>query len=150
MEALISILESWGYLGMFIAAVLAGSIIPFSSEIVLIALLIAKLDLWPLVLVATAGTTIGACIDYSIGRMEKQEWFQKYLHVKPEKIEHAKKIAQGKGAWFGIFSALPFLGNPIAIVLGLMRVNPYLFVLSALIGKFIRYMIVLCVLGFLF
>ena len=38
-------LSEWGYFGLFIAAFLAGSIIPFSSEAVLGLLLIAGYDL---------------------------------------------------------------------------------------------------------
>jgi membrane protein YqaA with SNARE-associated domain len=38
MEALIQILESYGYLGMTIAAFLAGSVFPFSSEAVMASL----------------------------------------------------------------------------------------------------------------
>ena len=37
----IASLSEWGYLGLFIAAFLAGSIIPFSSEVVLGVLLVA-------------------------------------------------------------------------------------------------------------
>ena len=39
-------LSEWGYFGLFIAAFLAGSIIPFSSEAVLGLLLIAGYDSW--------------------------------------------------------------------------------------------------------
>ena len=47
MEALIQILESYGYLGMTIAAFLAGSVFPFSSEAVMASLQLAGLEPWP-------------------------------------------------------------------------------------------------------
>ena len=37
-DSLIQLMIDWGYLGLFVSAVLAGSVIPFSSELVMIAL----------------------------------------------------------------------------------------------------------------
>lgn len=37
-DTLVQLLIDWGYVGLFISALLAGSIIPFSSEIVMVAL----------------------------------------------------------------------------------------------------------------
>ena len=34
MEKLVEILIEWGYVGAFISAILAGTIVPFSSELV--------------------------------------------------------------------------------------------------------------------
>lgn len=36
-DTLVQLLIDWGYVGLFISALLAGSIIPFSSEIVMVA-----------------------------------------------------------------------------------------------------------------
>ena len=52
----IASLSEWGYLGLFIAAFLAGSIIPFSSEAVLGLLLIAGYDSWGCIISATKAT----------------------------------------------------------------------------------------------
>ena len=52
-------LSEWGYFGLFIAAFLAGSIIPFSSEAVLGLLLIAGYDSWGCVFSATLGNWLG-------------------------------------------------------------------------------------------
>ena len=37
-DTLVQLLIDWGYVGLFISALLAGSIIPFSSELVMLAL----------------------------------------------------------------------------------------------------------------
>ena len=44
-ETVSQILIDWGYPGLFISALLAGSIVPFSSEIVLLGLVKLGLDL---------------------------------------------------------------------------------------------------------
>ena len=41
MSVFFALLESWGYWGMFISALIAGTVFPFSSEIVLSALQLA-------------------------------------------------------------------------------------------------------------
>ena len=58
-DTLVQLLIDWGYVGLFISALLAGSIIPFSSEIVMVALV--KVGLGPAlcVLSATLGNTLG-------------------------------------------------------------------------------------------
>ena len=37
-DSLVQLLIDWGYAGLFLSALLAGSILPFSSELVLVAL----------------------------------------------------------------------------------------------------------------
>ena len=48
-DSLVQLLIDWGYLGLFISALLAGSIVPFSSELVMIALI--KVGLSPVMCV---------------------------------------------------------------------------------------------------
>ena len=70
-DTLIQLLIDWGYIGLFISALLAGSIIPFSSELVMIALV--KVGLSPVlcVIAATLGNTVGGMTCYYMGRLGK-------------------------------------------------------------------------------
>ncbi len=43
----------------------------------------------------------------------------------------------------GFFAFLPILGTALSIALGLMRANPYITAVSTLMGKFLRYVLVL-------
>ena len=56
-ETVSQILIDWGYPGLFISALLAGSIVPFSSELVMIALVKVGLSPAICVLAATLGNT---------------------------------------------------------------------------------------------
>jgi membrane protein YqaA with SNARE-associated domain len=51
MESLIKL----GYLGLFLAAFLAATLVPISSEIVLTGLIALKANLWVCIIVATLG-----------------------------------------------------------------------------------------------
>ena len=79
-------LSEWGYFGLFIAAFLAGSIIPFSSEAVLGLLLIAGYDSWGCVFSATLGNWLGGVTCYYIGYLGKTEWIHTYLKIPEEKL----------------------------------------------------------------
>ena len=142
MGTLIQLLITHGYWGMLIAAFLAGSFFPFSSEAVMLALLAAGLHPWPLVVYGTVGNVLGSVVNYIVGRMGKTEWIERYLHVDAQQLARAQKFMRGRGAWMGFFAFLPVLGTAITIALGLMRANPTITLLSITIGKLIRYIII--------
>lgn len=141
MEAFIELLTTNGYWGMLLAAFLAGSFIPYSSEAVMLMLLAAGLDPWGLILYGTIGNVMGSVLNYYIGRMGKTEWIEKYLHVSPDKMARAERFLAGRGAMMGFFAFIPILGSAITIALGLMRANIPISISSMAIGKFLRYVL---------
>lgn len=143
MDALIQYMMQFGYAGMGVAAFIAGSVFPFSSETLLAGLQLAGLQPWPLFACATVGNVLGSMFNYWIGTFGRLEWIEKYLHVKREKIEQTQRWLQGRGAWMGFFCFLPILGSALSVTLGYMRANPYLSFISILLGKAIRYAILI-------
>ena len=139
MESLIGILTDYGYAGMLVSAFLAGSVFPLSSEVVMLALMAAGLDPWALVIYGTVGNTLGSMFNYWIGSLGRMDWIEKYLHVKPQNLDRARRFMAGRGAWTGFFAFLPVIGEGITIVLGLMRANITLTVVSVTAGKLARY-----------
>lgn len=142
-DTLIQLLIDWGYIGLFISALLAGSIIPFSSELVMIALVKVGLNPAVCVLAATLGNTAGGMTCYYMGRLGKTDWIEKYFKVKKEKIDKMQRFLQGKGALMAFFAFLPFVGEAIAIALGFMRSNVMLTTSSMFVGKLVRYIAML-------
>ena len=142
MDAFIEFLVSHGYAGMFISAVIAGSFLPFSSEAVMMGLIAAGLEPIPLLVYATVGNWAGSMFNYWLGHLGKMEWIERYLRVKEESIEKARRFVGGRGAWMGFFAFLPIIGTAICILLGLMRANPYVSAISVFLGKIVRYLIV--------
>ncbi|MBQ7510187.1 MAG: DedA family protein [Prevotella sp.] len=139
MDAFIEILASYGYWGMFLAAFLAGSVFPFSSETVMVVLLGSGLDGWQLVVYGSIGNTLGSVFNYFVGRMGKTEWIEKYLRIKKKNMDRARRFMAGRGAWMGFFAFLPIIGSAITVTLGFMRANIPISFLSIAIGKFLRY-----------
>ncbi len=142
-DALVQLLTDWGYVGLFISALLAGSIVPFSSELVLVSLVQLGLSPTACILSAALGNTAGGMTCYYIGRLGRIDWMERYLKVKHEKVERVQRFLRGKGALMAFFAFLPFVGEAIAIALGFMRSNPALTVFSMFMGKLIRYLAML-------
>lgn len=147
---LISFLVDWGYWGMLMAAFLAGSFFPFSSEAVMAGLQAAGLAPLPLVIYGSIGNVLGSMFNYGVGRMGKMEWIEHYLHVKKKSLDKAERFMAGHGAWMGFFAFLPLLGSAITIVLGLTRANIPVSILSITIGKVLRYVLLVYGLSFIF
>ncbi len=139
MDALIQFLISYGHIGMFIGAFLGGSVVPFASEAVLIALYKVGLDPVMLIVSSSLGNTLGSMTCYYIGHLGRMEWIEKYMKVSPENMEKAKRFMGGRGAWMGFFSFLPVIGNAINIILGLMHANVWITIISITLGNIVRY-----------
>ncbi|MEG0807842.1 MAG: DedA family protein [Alistipes sp.] len=142
MEALTQFLIDWGYWGLFLSAFIAGSILPFSSEAVMVVLVHLGLDPVACLAAAAVGNTLGGMSCYWIGRLGKTEWIAR-LGVNARQLDRARKFLAGRGALMGFFGFLPFIGEAIAVLLGLMRANLVLTTTSMFVGKALRYTVIL-------
>ena len=145
-DSTIQLLIEWGLPGLFISALLAGSIVPFSSELVLVALVKLGLPPTACLISAALGNTVCGMTCYYMGRLGKISWIEKYFKVKKEKVDKMVNFLQGKGALMAFFAFLPAIGEVISIALGFMRSNIWLTVASMFAGKLIRYILLLYVL----
>ena len=142
METVTQFLIDWGYWGRFVSALVAGSILPFSSEAVMVILVGMGLDpAWCLV-AASAGNTLGGMTCYWIGSLGRTEWITR-LGVSTRQLARARKFLSGRGAMMAFFAFLPTIGEAIAVVLGLMRSNVWITAGSMLTGKTLRYIVIL-------
>lgn len=139
---MLDLLVDYGPIGMLIASFIAGSVFPFSSEAVMLAMLAAGVDPWELVITASIGNIAGSMFNYGVGRLGRLDWIEKYLHVKKESLDRAQRFMGGHGAWMGFFAFLPILGSAISILLGLMRANIIITLISITLGKVMRYLII--------
>ena len=134
-----SLLE-FGYIGLFIGSLLAATIFPFSSDVLLIGMLVAGGEPATTVIVATLGNWIGGIIGYWMGWLGKLEWLEKYFRVKPENIAKQKARVDRWGPLLAITSWIPFVGDIFAIVLGFYKAKFIPTAFWLLVGKLLRYM----------
>lgn len=143
MEQLYDALISYGPWGMFISAFLAGSILPFSSESVMVALLAVGVNPWTLLLTASAGNILGGITCYCIGLTASPEWLQRTFRIKDQHMHRARILVTRWGAWMGLLCWVPILGDAILVTLGIMRSRPLVTNLMMIIGRTLRYAFVL-------
>ena len=143
MGALLDFLVSIGNPGMFLSAFLAGSVLPFSSELVMTGLFAAGAEPIPLFVCASVGNVLGSMLNYGIGRLGREEWITKWTKVKPEQLEKGKRKVRRYGFWAGLLAWVPILGSVITVALGFLRVNFFLSALTVSFGKVVRYAILM-------
>lgn len=129
----------YGYIGVFVAAFLAATILPFSSEVVLTGVIVGGASYWSCMIAAVAGNFLGGLTCYWIGMIGKVEWIKKYLRLDVAKLERIQNKIQNKGAWIALFVFLPGIGDFIAVALGFLRANIWVVAIFMLIGKALRY-----------
>lgn len=139
MEYVVSLLITHGGVGMFVAAFLAGSFFPFSSEVVMLGLLAAGADGGDLLVWGTAGNTLGSLFNYGVGSLGREEWITKWTKVPPEKLERGKRWVRRYGAWAGLLAWLPIIGSVITVAMGYLRVKLIYSMITVATGKYIRY-----------
>lgn len=143
MDTVITFLAAHGGVGMFLAAFLAGSFFPFSSEAVMVALLAAGANPNELLLWGTAGNTLGSVLNYGVGSLGRDEWIERWTKVSPQKLEKGKRWVRHYGAWAGLLAWLPLLGSVITVAMGFLRVKFIYAMINVAVGKYIRYWLLL-------
>jgi len=129
------------YLTMFTSAFLAATIVPFASEIALTGALAAGGAVHWLVLVATLGNTLGAAINWALGRFIERFRDRRWFPASPQQIERAQAWFQRYGLWSLLFAWLPVVGEPLTVAAGAMRVHIAPFLILVAIGKGLRYVV---------
>jgi membrane protein YqaA with SNARE-associated domain len=131
-----------GYFGLFVAAFLAATILPLSSEVVLSILLLNGFSPVALVSIATVGNVLGSLTNYALGYWVSLEVIKKWLKISEEEFVRAEQRFVKYGLFSLCFAWVPFVGDPITVVAGVLRVRLLWFVLLVTAGKLIRYIVV--------
>ena len=133
----------FGYVGLFTAAFLAATILPFSSEVVFVALVVIGFDPWWCLVCASIGNWFGGLTNYYLGKLGKLGWIEKYFKVCHDDILKMQKFLHNKGAWFAFFCFLPMVGELISVALGFIKANQIVVSVTMFLGKFLRYLFLL-------
>ncbi|MBN2886630.1 MAG: DedA family protein, partial [Chromatiaceae bacterium] len=135
------------YLGLFAVAFIAATLLPFYSEVALAALLAAGHDPWALWAWATAGNTLGAVVNWALGRWLIGTRARRWLPLKPNQLALAQGWYRRWGLWSLLLAWMPVGGDALTLLAGLMRAPFWAFLLLTAIGKGARYALVLGLVG---
>ena len=134
-------LEQLGLLGLFIGTFLAATVVPFSSDALYVAVLLATKRPLACLLVGSLGNWLGGITTYLLGRLAKWEWLEKTFKVSREKLEKQKVKIDKYGVWMALLSWIPIAGDVIALALGFYKSPALWTILLLLVGKFGRFAI---------
>jgi membrane protein YqaA with SNARE-associated domain len=143
------VFELTSYLGLFLAAFAAATLLPMQSEAALVAMLVSDHYLpVALVAVATAGNVLGSVVNWYLGRGVEHFKHKRWFPVSEAKLEKAQAFYQLYGYWSLLLSWVPIIGDPITLVAGIMRESLWRFTLLVILAKGGRYLLLaLLVLG---
>lgn len=139
LDFLVGFCSEYGYLGMGVLAFLSGSVLPVTSEVLLVFFLSVGLNAFVLTLVAALGNSLGGVVCFLFGRLANKERVIKMFKITPRRMERADKIISRYGYWAALISFVPVLGETLLVLLGIMRVPLWKMAAVMSVGKFIRY-----------
>src|SRR5215213_899768 len=130
------------YIGLFLAALLAATIIPAQSEALLVGLLISgHYQPWLLVTVASVGNILGSILNWLLGYGIQKFKHKKWFPVKEATLDRTVNWYKRYGRWSLLLSWVPIIGDPLTVAAGVMREKLGVFILLVTLAKAGRYCI---------
>jgi len=131
------------YFGLFLTAFVSATLLPGASEVAVVALMQQQYDVLMLWGFATAGNTLGAVVNFYMGRYlvhyQNKPWFP----FKKESLHRSQQWFKRYGSWSLLFAWMPIVGDGLTFIAGIMNINVGFFLLLVSIGKGARYAVIL-------
>lgn len=130
------------YLGLFVAAFSAATLLPMQSEAVLVGLLLAT-EQPPalLLLVATTGNVLGSTANWLLGRYIEHLRHRRWFPVPEDKLQRTWQAYHRYGRWSLLLSWVPIIGDPLTVIAGVLREPFWSILLIVLMAKAGRYLV---------
>jgi membrane protein YqaA with SNARE-associated domain len=134
-----SFLASHGYPGLFALSFLASTLLPVGSEWLLVLMLLKGSDPLAAVAVASAGNYLGSCTTWAVGVWGGPFLIRRILRIDPAAEAAAERFYRRYGVWSLLLSWLPFIGDPLCLAGGVLKVGFIRFSMLVFTGKLVRY-----------
>ncbi len=130
------------YAGLFAVALLAATILPLQSEAVLVGLLLGRdYPVMALIVVASLGNTLGAMVNWLLGRSVERCRHQRWFPVSEAALTRAQQWYHHYGRWSLLLSWAPIIGDPLTVAAGILREPLRTFVPIVAFAKTTRYVV---------
>ena len=134
---------------LFIISLLAATILPLSSEIVLTTMLLTNLfEKNILLIVASSGNILGSVFNWYLGKKITIFQDRKWFPVSPEQLNKSQKYFQKYGLWSLLLAWVPVIGDPLTLLAGVLKVRFSIFFILVSISKITRYVFILYLVSF--
>ena len=131
------------YLTLFSIAFLAATILPFSSEVVLVGLSATSGEKIPLLVVASFGNVLGSFFNWVLGKYTRNLETKKWFPFSTNQLQKASFWFTKYGKWSLLFAWLPIIGDPLTFIAGVVRLRFVPFLILVTIGKVSRYVLII-------
>ncbi|MEH6474868.1 MAG: YqaA family protein [Sneathiella sp.] len=129
--------------GLGIAAFLSATLLPGSSEALLVSLLLlGEESPASLLAIATFGNVLGSLLNWYMGAFLMSFQHKKWFPVSLPQIDKAQIWFSKYGIWSLLLAWAPIIGDPLTLIAGMMRISLMPFILLVTIGKFARYALI--------
>ena len=128
---------------------LAATILPLSSEIVLTTMLLTNLfEKNILLIVASSGNILGSIFNWYLGKKITIFQDRKWFPVSTEQLNKSQKYFQKYGLWSLLLAWVPVIGDPLTLLAGVLKVRFSIFFILVSISKISRYVFILYLVSF--
>lgn len=128
------------YVGLFVTAFVAATILPMQSEAALVGLVLTDAyPVWALIAVASLGNVLGSVANWLLGRGVERFRSRRWFPVKPAALDQAQNWYRRYGKWSLLLSWVPIIGDPLTVVAGVLREPFPIFLLLVTFAKVGRY-----------
>ncbi|MEM7633266.1 MAG: YqaA family protein [Pseudomonadota bacterium] len=129
---------------LFGSAFLAATIFPAQSEAVLLLMQANGVSSDTVLLaVASLGNTLGACVNWGLGRFASGLRDRPWFPASSSQLQRAERWYARWGVWSLLLSWVPFVGDPLTVIAGLLRTPFLTFAIIVAIAKTGRYAVLL-------
>lgn len=98
-------------------------------------------------ILASLGNTLGGATNYLIGMVLDPQKVRSRIN-NPKKFDLFVKYGSQYGAYLGLISWVPIIGDPLILIAGFLRVRVIPLVLWMLLAKTARYAIIIILTGY--
>jgi membrane protein YqaA with SNARE-associated domain len=136
-------IPQWGLGSVFLISFLSATLLPMGSEAVVLGMLVVNPALfWEVMVVATAGNTLGGMLNWWMG--------YRGAHALPNMVQKSNgatglRWLKRFGPKACLLSWLPLVGDPLCVVAGWLKLSFWPCVGYMALGKFLRYLVMTAV-----
>ena len=138
-----TLLLSYGLPALFVLSFLAATVVPLGSEAGVVVLCLNGLDPVKILLTASAGNTLGAAVNYLLGRWGTRLWRRRHPRQPSAVWQNAHRSIRRWGAPILFFAWAPIIGDPLTVAAGSLEIPMRRFLTWVILGKAVRYLVVI-------
>ena len=135
--------ETEVYFTLFTSSFVSSTVLPGHSELTLTAFIfLNKFSITNLVLIASIGNILGSILNWYLGfyfvKFKQKKWFP----ISHSQLEKSSLWFTNYGKWTLFLSWVPFIGDPLTVVAGILRIPIITFLIIVSISKILRYVFI--------